>query len=80
MSDTPIYDELNEPKDQPSKRPQPKVIAATIGAPVGVAVAEIGIWLTETATKIDIPATIETSITVVVSAGLAFVAGYFKRN
>lgn len=63
----------------PTKTPQPKVIAGTIGAGVGVAASELGIWIVESAAHIDIPAGIEASITVLVTAGLGFLAGYLKR-
>ena len=63
----------------PTATPQPKVVASTAGAGVGVAISEIGIWVVEQTAHIDIPAGIETAITIVVSAGLGFLAGYIKR-
>lgn len=96
MSDTPIYDEIDKPtpiygsitgenpvteiKQPSSNVPQPKVVAATIGAGVGSAVGEIIVWVVEASASIDIPSNVEFAIGVVLTAGLAFVGGYFKRN
>ena len=76
--DTPIYNHMTNPK--PDNTPQPKVVAATVGGGVGVAVGDILVWIIETATNIDIPGAVELAIGVVISAGLAFVAGFYKRN
>jgi hypothetical protein len=65
--------------DVPTPKPQPKVIAGTIGAGVGAAVAEVGIWIVESAARIDIPAGVEAAIAIIVVAGLGFVAGYLKK-
>jgi hypothetical protein len=64
---------------QPTATPQPKVVAATIGAGVGTALGIIGVWAFEASTGIDVPEGVELSVGVVVTAGLAFVGGYFKR-
>lgn len=92
MSDSPIFDNIDKPAPiyghltgdnktvKPSKRPEKKVIAATVGAGVGPAVSAIGVYIIEAVAGIDIPNDIESSIAIVVSAGLAFVAGYFKGN
>ena len=79
MSETPIYDNLNTPKPV-DKTPQPKVVAATIGAGVGAAIGNIIVWIVEAAAKIDIPDSVELSIGVVITAALTFVAGYVKKN
>lgn len=63
----------------PTNRPQPKVVANTIGAGVGAAVSEIGIYVIESTAHIDIPTTVEAAIVVVVTAGLGFLAGWLKR-
>lgn len=63
----------------PTTQPQPKVIAAAGGAGVGAAVTTLTIWLIETLAKIDLPDAVEGSALVLISAGLAFVAGYVKR-
>jgi hypothetical protein len=63
----------------PTKTPQPKVVAGTVGAGVGAAVSEIGIWLVESTAHIDIPGGVEAAIVIVVTAALGFVAGYLKR-
>ncbi len=82
MSDTPIYDNVENPATdpEPSKTPQPKVVLATIGAGVGSAVGEIVTYTIETAANIDIPGNVELAIGVVLTAGFAFLAGYFKKN
>lgn len=79
MSDTPIYDNVgNIPT--PSKTPQPKVVAAAVGAGVGSAIGEITTWIIEASAGIDIPANVELAIGVVLTAGLGFLAGYVKKN
>lgn len=81
MSDTPIFDNVDaERAAEPSKAPQPKVVAATVGAGVGSAVGEIVVWIVEASAAIDIPANVELAIGVVLTAGLAFVGGYWKKN
>lgn len=81
MSNTPIFDKLNQPEPaEPDRTPRPKVVAATVGAGVGSAVAEIIVWVTETAAHIDIPESVEFAVGVVITAGLAFVAGYWKSD
>lgn len=76
----PILGPITPVENENNGKPEPKVIAATIGASVGAAVAQIGVWLAEISTGVDIPTEIEGSFTVVVTALLAFVSGYFKRN
>lgn len=68
-------DELGEP----TATPQPKVIAATAGAGVGAAITTVGVYVFETATRIDLPSIVEGALLVIVTAGLAFAAGYIKR-
>lgn len=63
----------------PTSRPQPKVLAATAGASVGAAVSTIGVYLIETLGRIDLPDVVEGAILVIVSSGVAFLAGYIKR-
>ncbi len=57
---------------------RPKVLASTGGAAVGVAAGEILVYLLEKAG--DLPANVEAAVVVVASAGLAFLAGYAKRD
>ena len=86
MSGTPIYDNLrypNEPDPKPKKNdttPRPKVVAATVGAGVGSALATVLSWAVEASAHIDIPAEVELAFGVVLTAGLAFIGGYFKRG
>lgn len=65
---------------EPSKTPQPKVVAATAGAGVGVALGTVVTWIVEASAGIDIPAGVELAIGVILTAGLAFVGGYWKKN
>lgn len=76
----PILGPITPVENENSGRPQPKVVAATIGASVGAAISQIIVWLAEITTRVDIPTEVEASFTVVVTALLAFVSGYFKRN
>lgn len=63
----------------PTKEPQPKVLAATAGAGVGAAVSTLAVYLIETLGKIDLPDAVEGAILVLVSAGVAFAAGWIKK-
>lgn len=63
----------------PTSRPQPKVVAATAGAGVGAALSTISIYLIETLGKVDLPEAVEGAALVLISAGVAFLAGYIKR-
>lgn len=61
-------------------KPQPKVIAASIGAGVGYATGEIITYVIEATASIDIPANVEQAIGLVLTAGFAFLSGYVKKN
>lgn len=63
----------------PTRKPQPKVISATVGAGLGSAIGEISVWIIEASAGIDVPANVEMAIGVVLTAALAFVSGYLKR-
>lgn len=63
----------------PTPVPQPKVVAATSGAVVGGAITTLGIYIFETATAVDLPSLVEGAILTLVTAGVAFAAGYIKR-
>lgn len=81
MSDTPIYDDMvNQEPEQPSKTPQPKVVAATTGGAVGAAVSTVTVWIIEAVSGIDIPDTVEGACVVIFTAAVAFVAGYWTKN
>lgn len=59
----------------------PKVTAATGGAGVGGALAIVLIYVLERIPAVgDLPAAVEAATVVLVSAALAFVAGYLKRD
>lgn len=62
-----------------TSRPQPKVLAATAGAGVGAAISTIAVYLIESLGKIDLPEAVDGAILVLVSAGVAFLAGWIKR-
>lgn len=79
---TPIFDDLNVTTDEtgaPTKTPQPKVVAAAIGAGVGGAITTLGVYIFESASGIDLPTSVEGSILTLITAGLAFIAGYIKK-
>jgi len=82
MNSVDVPDDMTreEYRESVSKTPQPKVVAATIGAGVGSAIGEIITWVVEASARIDIPDNVELAIGVVLTAGLAFLAGYFKKN
>jgi uncharacterized protein YacL len=69
-----------EYRESISKMPQPKVVAATVGAGVGAAVGEIVVYMVEAIAQIDVPNDVEFAVGVVLTAALAFVGGYFKKN
>lgn len=64
---------------EPTAAPQPKVIAATAGAGVGAALTTVGVYVFETVSGVDLPSVVEGALLVLVSAGVAFLAGYIKR-
>ena len=63
----------------PTAQPQPKVLAATAGAGVGAAVSTLVVYLIETLGRVDLPDVVEGACLVLISAGVAFAAGYIKR-
>ncbi|WP_194383103.1 hypothetical protein [Microbacterium luteum] len=63
----------------PTGKPQPKVLAATAGAGVGGAVSTIGIYLIETLGGVDLPVAVEGATLTLVTAGVAYLAGWIKR-
>jgi hypothetical protein len=65
---------------EPSKVPEAKVVAATVGAGVGGALSVIIVFIVQATASIDIPAEVGIALGTVLTAGLAFVGGYFKRN
>lgn len=64
---------------EPTPVPQPKVLAATAGAGVGAAISTIAVYLIETTSGVDLPSAVEGAGLVLISAGVAFLAGYIKR-
>lgn len=68
-----------DPFGQPTATPQPKVVAATAGAGVGAAISTIAVYLIESVGGIDLPSAVEGAGLVLISAGVAFLAGYIKR-
>ena len=67
------------PAGDPTPKPQPKVVAATAGAGIGAALSTVGIYAFETLSSVDLPAAVESAVVVLVTAGVAFLAGYIKR-
>lgn len=64
---------------EPTAKPQPKVVAATIGAGVAGAITTLGVYIFESTTAIDLPGPVEGAILTIVTAGVAFAAGYIKK-
>lgn len=62
-----------------TKEPQPKVIAATAGSLVGGAVSTITLFLIESLGNLVLPDEVKSAAVVLISAGVAFLAGYIKR-
>lgn len=56
----------------------PKVTYATGGAAVGSAVSTVAVWIVEAAARIDVPEQVELAFGVILTAGLAFLAGWAK--
>lgn len=63
----------------PTNTPQPKVVAATVGAGVGAAAGTVVNYLIETIGRVDLPDTVEGAIVVLITAAITFGAGYLKR-
>lgn len=71
---------IGEAGNTESAAPQPKVVAATVGAGVGSAIATIVVWVVSVTTGLEVPEAVELAGGVVLTAGLAFIGGYFKKN
>lgn len=63
----------------PTKTPQPKVVAATVGAVVGGAISTIAIYVFEAASRVDLPQAVEGAVLTLITAAVAFAAGWIKR-
>lgn len=76
-----IYDEpvTTNAKGVPTRRPQPKVVAATIGSGVAGAFTTVGVYVFESLSGVDLPGVVEGALFVLVGAVATFVAGYVKR-
>lgn len=57
----------------------PKVRYAAGGAAVGSAVSTVAVWIVEATARIDVPGEVELALGVILTAGLAFASGWFKR-
>lgn len=57
----------------------PKVTYATGGAAVGSAISTVAVWIVEASAGLDVPEQVELAIGVILTAGLAFLAGWVKR-
>lgn len=78
--DTPIFDNMNENTPNASGKPQPKIVAATVGAGVGSALATVVVWVVGAVTAVAVPEAVELALGVILTAALAFVGGYWKRG
>lgn len=58
----------------------PKVTYAAGGAAVGSAVSTVAVWIVQASTGIIVPEHVELAFGVILTAGLAFTAGWFKRE
>lgn len=74
-----LIDVTTDAAGDPTGAPQPKVVAATVGAGVGAAAGTVVNYLIETIGRVDLPDTVEGAIVVLITAGIAFGAGYLKR-
>lgn len=63
----------------PTNKPQAKVVASTVGAGVGAAVSTITLYLIESLAGIALPEEVKSASVVLISAGVAFLAGYVKK-
>lgn len=76
---TPELPVTTDESGTPTSRPQPKVVAATVGAGVGAALTTVGVYVFEATTAVDLPPAVEGAFLVLITAALSFVAGYVKR-
>jgi hypothetical protein len=60
----------------PTAKPVRKVMAASAGSGVGVAIATIVVWLIATFAHTSIPDYVTAALTILFGAGAAFIAGY----
>lgn len=58
----------------------PKVTYAAGGAAVGSALSTVGVWIVEASASIEVPSEVELALGVILTAGLAFASGWFKRS
>ena len=75
MSDTPIYDNIEnpQPEPKPSLKPQPKVAAAGIAGAVTILV----VWAANLIfPEVEIPNEVASAFTAII----AFAAGYIKKG
>lgn len=61
-----------------SQKINPKVTFASGGAAVGSAIATVAVWAVEATARIDVPGEVELALGVILTAGLAFLAGWSK--
>lgn len=63
-----------------ANRINPKVTAGAVGAGVGSALSTVAVWIVEAVAAIDVPDEVELALGVILTAGLAFASGWFKRQ
>lgn len=75
---------MTEPQTRAEARAQkkvnPKVTYAAGGAAVGSALSTVVVWIVEASAAIDVPGEVELAFGVILTAGLAFVSGWYKRD
>jgi multisubunit Na+/H+ antiporter MnhB subunit len=67
------------PNAQPTNAPTNKTLAATGGSAVGAAIATIILYLIEKKSG-KLPEAVTGAITILISAGVTFIAGYFTPH
>lgn len=78
-------EDYDDPVPANTTTPEPKVVAATTGAGAGAVVANFLLWVLDVyvltpGQEGDIPGSVTLFVTLAVSAGAAFVAGYMARH
>ncbi len=64
---------------EPSKKPQRKVVGATVGSGVGFAIAVVITWVLGMF-GVETPEEVQNAFGVILVAGLTFVGGYWTRD
>lgn len=65
---------------KPPNPTRPKVVAATSGAGVGVALGEILLYAVDRLDPVPLPAHVEVAVVFVAASAFAYLAGWLKRD